>query len=522
MAGEEAGKENKELRELRELRRRAKAGGGSERIERQHKQGKMTARERIEVLLDPGSFVELDAFLTHQSSAFGMDRNKIPGDGVVTGYGTVDGKQVYVFAQDFTVFAGSVGKMHALKICKVIDLAAKNGCPVVGMYDSGGARVQEGMDSLAGYAEISFRLTLASGVIPTITLILGPCAGPAVFFPGLSDFTFMVKDTSQLFVVAPDVIKQVQNLDIDIEDLGGAEVHTSKSGSAHFISSDEAECLRKAKKLLTYIPSNNLEGSPRSPSKDAPDRVEDTLNSIVPEDHIKPLDMHAAIRKIIDDGEFLEVQENYAPNMIAGFAKLDGQTVGIVANHPSVLAGTIDSHASIKAARFIRFCDSYNIPIVTFVDVPGYLPSVEQETLGMVRNSSKLMYAYCEATVPKVTLIMRKAFGGAYCVMGSKHIRSDISYAWPSAEIAIMAPEQAIDIVYKKELILADDPTSKREELAAEYRRTQANPFVAAEKGYIDDVIEPRETRPKLINALRTLDRKRETRPAKKHGNMPM
>ncbi|HXZ23768.1 MAG TPA: carboxyl transferase domain-containing protein, partial [Methanomassiliicoccales archaeon] len=372
------------------------------------------------------------------------------------------------------------------------------------------------------YAEISFRLTLASGVIPVITLILGPCAGPAIYFPGLSDFTFMVKGTSQMFVVAPDVIKQVQNLDIDIEDLGGAEVHTYKSGSAHFLTNDEAECLRKAKKLLTYIPSNNLEGSPRTQPKDTPDRVDETLNTIVPEDRIKPLDMHLAIRKIIDDGEFLEVQENYAPNIIAGFAKLDGQTIGVVANHPSVLAGTIDSHASIKAARFIRFCDSYNIPIVTFVDVPGYLPSVEQETLGMVRNSSKLMYAYCEATVPKVTLIMRKAFGGAYCVMGSKHIRSDISYAWPSAEIAIMAPEQAIDIVYKKELILADDPTSKREELATEYRRTQANPFVAAEKGYIDDVIEPRETRPKLINALRTLDRKRETRPAKKHGNMPL
>jgi len=522
MPGEEANKERKEVRELRELRRRSKAGGGSERIEKQHKQGKMTARERIEAILDPGSFVELDAFLTHQSNAFGMDKNKILGDGVVIGHGTVDGKQVYVFAQDFTVFAGSVGKMHASKICKAIDLAAKTGCPVIGMYDSGGARVQEGIDSLAGYAEIFFRISLASGVVPVISLVLGPCAGPAVFFPGLSDFTFMVKGTSQMFVVAPDVIKAVQNIDISIEELGGAEVHTSRSGSAHFVTEDEAACLRKAKKLLSYLPSNNLEGGLHVPTKDPPDRTEDALNDAIPEDPIKPLNVHEVIKKVVDEGEFLEVQEDYARNIIVGFARLDGMPVGIVANHPSVLAGTIDSHASIKAARFVRFCDAFNLPIVTLVDVPGYLPNVEQETLGMVRNSAKLMYAYCEATVPKITLVLRKAFGGAYCVMGSKHIGADINLAWPSAEIAIMAPEQAIDIVYKKELILADDPQSKREELAQEYRRTQANPYTAAEKGYIDDVIEPRETRAKLINALHTLERKRETRPAKKHGNMPL
>ncbi|MDD1769586.1 MAG: acyl-CoA carboxylase subunit beta [Methanomassiliicoccales archaeon] len=522
LAGEEANKESKEVKELKELRRRARAGGGSERIDRQHKAGKMTARERIEALVDPGSFVELDAFLTHQSNAFGMDKTKIPGDGVVTGYGTVDGKKVYVFAQDFTVFAGSVGKMHASKICKTIDLAAKNGCPVIGMYDSGGARVQEGIDSLAGYAEIFFRISLASGVVPIISMIMGPCAGPAVFFPGLSDFNFMVRGTSQMFVVAPDVIKAVQNVDISIEDLGGAEVHNTKSGSAHFMSDTEADCLRKARRLLTYLPSNNLEGPPQVQPKDSPERIEESLNAAIPEDKVKPVDMHLIIGKVFDDGEFLEVQETYAQNIIVGFARLDGITVGIVANHPSVLAGTLDSHASIKAARFVRFCDAFGIPLVTFVDVPGYLPSVEQETLGMVRNSAKLMFAYCEATVPKITLVLRKAFGGAYCVMASKHIRADINYAWPSAEIAIMAPEQAIDIVYKRELILADDPQSKRDELATEYRRVEANAFVAAEKGYLDDVFEPKETRVKLINALHTLERKRETRPAKKHGNMPL
>ena len=522
MGAEENNKERKEIKELIELKRKTRVGGGSERIERQHKQGKLTARERIEILLDPGSFVELDAFLTHQCFYFGMERNRIPGDGVVTGYGTIDGRQAYVFAQDFTVFAGSVGRMHAQKICKVIDLAIRNGCPIIGIYDSGGARVQEGVDSLAGYSEIFFRNALASGVVPQISLVMGPCAGPAIYAPTLTDFTFMVKGTSQMFLVAPDVIKAVQNIDISIEELGGAELHTHKSGSAHFATKDEGECIRKAKKLLSYLPSNNLEGGPRAITKDAADRMDDTLNAIVPEDAVKPLDVGEVIKKVVDDGDFLEVQEEYARNIIIGLARLDGAPIGIVANRPSVLAGTLDSHASIKAARFVRFCDAFNLPIVTLVDAPGYLPNVEQESLGMVRNSAKLMYAYCEATVPKVTLVLRKAIGGAYCVMASKHIRADINLAWPSAEIAIMNPEQAIDIVYKKELIMADDPQTKREELAKEYRRLHANPFAVAERGYIDDVIEPRETRLRLINALRALERKREGRPAKKHGNIPL
>jgi propionyl-CoA carboxylase beta chain len=522
MGAEDNNKERKDIRELKELKKKSRVGGGSERIERQHKQGKMTARERIEAILDPGSFVELDALLTHQCFNFGMERNRIPGDGVVTGYGTIDGRQVYIFAQDFTVFAGSVGKMHAQKICKTMDLAVKNGCPIVGVFDSGGARIQEGVDSLAGYAEIFFRNSLASGVVPQISLVMGPCAGAAVFSPGLTDFTFMVKGTSQMFVVGPDVIKAVQNVEVDYEELGGGTVHASRSGAAHFLAKDEAECVRKLKRLFSYLPSNNLESAPSVLSKDAADRVEEALNNIVPEDPIKPLDMMEVVHKVLDDREFLEVHEDFAKNLIVGFGRMDGSTVGIVANHPSVMAGTLDSLSSVKGARFVRFCDAFNIPIVTIVDVPGYMPSVEEEAEGLIRNSAKLMYAYCEATVPKVTLIVRKAIGGAYCVMASKHIRADLVLAWPSAEIAIMAPEQAIDIVYKKELIMADDPQAKREELAAEYRRSHANPFAAAEKGYIDDVIEPKDTRIKLINALKTMERKRETRPAKKHGNIPL
>ncbi|MDD1746493.1 MAG: hypothetical protein LUQ16_01895 [Methanomassiliicoccales archaeon] len=521
MADEKNG-ERKDIKELKELKRKSRVGGGSERIERQHKQGKMTARERIEAILDPGSFVELDAFLTHQCHDFGMERVHIPGDGVVTGHGTIEGRQVYLFAQDFTVFAGSVGKMHAMKICKVVDLAVKNGSPVIGIYDSGGARVQEGMDALAGYSEMFFRSAIASGVVPQISMVMGPCAATAVFSPGLADFNFMVKGTSQMFMVGPDVVKLVQNVDVDYEELGGAAVHSMKSGAAHFTSKDEAESIRTLKRLVSYLPSNNLESPPRSQTKDSVDRVEETLNSIVPEDPMKPLDMISVIRKVFDDGEFLEVQEEFARNVIVGFARLDGQPVGLVANHPSVLAGTLDNASSIKAARFVRFCDSFNLPIITLVDVPGYLPSVEEEAGGIVRNASKLMYSYCEATVPKVTLIVRKAIGPAYCVMASKHIRSDITLAWPTAEIAVMSPSTAIDIVYKKELIMADDPQAKREELVAEYNKSHANPFVAAEKGYVDDVIEPKDSRIKLIHALRTLERKREARPAKKHGNMPL
>ncbi len=519
---DEDNRERKDIKELKELRRRSRVGGGSERIERQHKQGKMTARERIEAILDPGSFVELDAFLTHQCHNFGMERNRIPGDGVVTGHGTIDGRSVYIYAQDFTVFAGSVGKMHAMKICKMVDLAIKNGSPVIGIYDSGGARIQEGMDALAGYSEMFFRSAIASGVVPQISMVMGTCAATAVFSPGLADFNFMVKGTSHMFMVGPDVVKLVQNVDVDNETLGGANVHAIKSGAAHFVAKDEAECVRRLKKLMSFLPSNNLESPPRAQTKDSPDRVEETLNSIVPEDPMKPLDMMAVIRRVMDDGDFLEVQEEHARNIIVGFARLDGQPVGVVANHPSVLAGTLDNASSRKAARFVRFCDAFNVPIITMVDVPGYLPSVEEEAGGIVRNASKLMYAYCEATVPKVTLLTRKAIGPSYCVMASKHIRSDITLAWPTAEIAVMSPETAIDIVYKKELIMADDPPAKRDELASEYRKQHANPFVAAEKGYVDDVIEPKETRIKLIHALRTLDRKREARPAKKHGNMPL
>ncbi|MCU0861190.1 MAG: hypothetical protein MUE65_02600 [Methanomassiliicoccales archaeon] len=522
MGAEDNNKERKDIKELKELKRKSRIGGGSERIERQHKQGKMTARERIEAILDPGSFVELDAFLTHQCHNFGMERNRIPGDGVVTGHGTMDGRQVYIFAQDFTVLAGSVGKMHAMKICKVIDLAVKNGCPIVGIYDSGGARIQEGMDALAGYSEIVFRNSLASGVVPQISMVMGPCAATAVFSPGLMDFNFMVRGTSQMFMVGPDVIKLVQNVETDYDELGGASVHAIKSGCAHFVAKDDADCVRRLKRLMSFLPQNNLESPPLAQPKDSPDRVDDSLNDAVPLDPIKPLDMVAVIKKVVDDGDFLEVQEEHARNIIVGFARLDGAPVGIVANHPSVLAGTLDNASSTKAARFVRFCDAFNIPVITLVDVPGYLPSVEEEAGGIVRNASKLMYSYCEATVPKVTLIMRKAIGPAYCVMASKHIRSDITLAWPGAEIAVMSPEAAIDIVYKKELIMADEPQAKREELAAEYRRLHANPFVAAEKGYVDDVIEPKETRIKLIHALRTLERKREARPARKHGNMPL
>ncbi len=522
MAAEENNRERREIKELKDLKRRSRVGGGSERIERQHKQGKMTARERIEAIMDPSSFVETDAFLTHQCNNFGMERNKVPGDGVVTGYGTIEGKQVYIFAQDFTVFGGSVGKMHATKICKVMDMALKNGCPIIGVFDSGGARIQEGMDSLAGYSEIFFRNSLASGVVPQIALVMGPCAATAVFSPTLMDFVFMVEGTSQMFVVAPDVLKAVQSVEISYEELGGSAVHTTKSGVAHFSSEDEVECIRKLKKLMSYLPSNNLEGSPQITPKDTADRVEESLNMIVPEDPMKPLSMHEIIKQVVDDGDFLEVHENYAKNLLAGFARLDGISVGIVANNPPVLAGTLDGPSSIKAARFVRFCDAFNIPIITLVDVPGYLPSVEQESSGMIRNSTKLMYAYCEATVPKITVIIRKAIGGSYCVMASKHIRSDVNLAWPTAEIAIMAPESAIDVVYKKDLIMADDPQEKRKELAAEYRKGHASPFVAAEKGYIDDVIEPKETRLRLIAALRALDNKRESRPAKKHGNIPL
>ncbi|OPY33099.1 MAG: malonate decarboxylase subunit beta [Methanomassiliicoccales archaeon PtaU1.Bin124] len=509
-------------KELKELKKRSKIGGGPERVEKHRKQGKLTARERIDALLDPGSFVEFDAFVTHQSCSFGMDKNKLPGDGVVTGHGTIDGRQVFIFAQDFTVFAGSVGKMHAMKICKVYDMAVKTGSPVIGIYDTGGARIQEGAESLQGFGEMFFRCSLASGVVPQLALVMGPCAGGMTYGPGLADFVFMVDKKAHMFMVGPDVIKAVQNETVSFEELGGATTHAHRSGTAHFVCEDDLDCIKRAKKLLSYLPSNNLDPCPMQKSKDDPERRDESLESIIPEDPQKPYEMIDVIKKIVDTGDYFEVQDSFAKNMTVGFARMDGSTVGIVANDPSAFAGTLDNHASIKAARFVRFCDAFNIPIISLVDVPGYLPSKEQEYEGLIRNSTKLLYAYCEATCPKITLVTRKAIGGAYCVMASKHIRTDINLAWPSAEIAVVGPEGAINIVYKQELIMADDPQVKRDELISEYRKAYASAFVAAERGYIDDIIEPKETRPRLITALHMLERKREARPARKHGNMPL
>jgi acetyl-CoA/propionyl-CoA carboxylase carboxyl transferase subunit len=509
-------------KELKELKKRSRAGGGLDRLEKHHRQGKMSARERIDSLLDPGSFSEFDAFVTHQTSHFGMDKHKLPGDGVVTGYGTIDGRQVFVFAQDFTVFAGSVGKMHAQKVCKVIDMALKTGSPLIGIYDSGGARIQEGADSLHGFGEILFRNAVASGVIPQIAMIMGPCAGASVLGPGLSDFTFMVKGKSHMFMVGPDVIKAVQKEEVSFEELGGAVTHSTRSGVAHFVCEDDLDCVRGVKRLLSYLPSNNLDSAPSLRAKDDPERRDESLDSIVPDDPHKPYDMKEVIFKVFDGGEFVEVQQNFAKNIIVGFGRLDGAAVGVVANNPMVFAGTLDAHSSLKAARFVRFCDCFNLPIVSLVDVPGYLPSPQQEMEGLVAQSAKLLYAYCEATVPKITLVTRKAIGGAYCVMASKHIRSDVNLAWPTAEIAVVGPEGAINIVYKQELIMADDPQVKRDELISEYRKAYASAFVAAERGYLDDIIEPKETRPRLIAALRMLEKKREARPARKHGNMPL
>jgi len=510
------------IKELREMKKRSRAGGGAERVEAHHKQGKMTARERVDALLDPGSFSELDTFVSHQTYHFGMDKQKIPGDGVVTGRGTIEGRQVFVYAQDFTVFAGSVGRMHATKICKVIDLAVKTGCPVIALYDSGGARLQEGVDSLAGYGEVMLRHTLASGLIPQIAMVMGPCAGAGAYAPILSDFVFMVKDKSFMFMVGPDVIKAVQNETVTFEELGGASVHASRSGSAHFVAKDDMDCIKQVRRLLAYLPSNNLEQPPRRDMGDDPERREEALDTIIPEDPTKPYDMKEVVRRIVDRGEALEVQEQYARNMITAFARMDGRTVGIVANQPMALAGTLDAGSSLKAARFVRFCDSFNIPVVTLVDVPGYLPSVEQENASLLRDATKLLYAYAEATVPKVTLITRKAIGGAYCAMGSKALRSDVNLAWPTAEIAIVGPEGAINIVFKQELIMADDPQEKRDVLISEYRKLYASAFFSAERGYLDDIIEPNSTRMRVIEALNMLDRKREARPAKKHGNMPL
>lgn len=510
------------LDNLRNLRDKAAQGGGPERIEVQHKKGKLTARERLELLLDKGSFRETDMFVSHRTHDFDLQERKYLSDSVVTGWGTIEGRLVYVYSQDFTVFGGSLGEVHSEKICKVMDLALKNGAPIIGLNDSGGARIQEGVVSLGAYADIFLRNTLASGVIPQISAIMGPCAGGAVYSPALTDLIFMVRNSSYMFVTGPDVVHAVTHEKVTFEDLGGADVHASTSGVCHYVAENESDCLYMIRLLLSYLPQNNLEDPPIISTTDDRLRTEDALDTIIPDDPSKPYEMCEVIRMIVDNGEFFEIHENYAPNIVVGFARLGGQSVGIVANQPAVLAGVLDINSSDKAARFVRFCDSFNVPIITFVDVPGFLPGTSQEHGGIIRHGAKLLYAYCESTVPKITIITRKAYGGAYDVMSSKHIRGDLNFAWPTAEIAVMGPEGAVNIIFKKELAEADDPEARRKDLVAEYREKFANPYIAASRGYIDDVIEPRLTRPRLINALEMLTNKRDSNPAKKHGNIPL
>ena len=489
---------------------------------RQHEAGKLTARERLDELLDAGTFVELDRFVTHRATALGMDSLEAPADGVVTGYGAVHSRLVYVFSQDFTVLGGSLGEAHAQKICKIMDLALKNGAPVIGLNDSGGARIQEGVMSLGGYAEIFLRNTLASGAVPQISAIMGPCAGGAVYSPAITDFTIMVRGTSYMFVTGPQVVKAVTHEDVTFEELGGAEVHASRSGVAHFIAESDPEALQLVRRLLAFLPQNNLDEPPRAPSTDDPARMDAALDAIVPQDPHRPYDMHDVIWRVVDGGEFLEVHQHFAQNVIVGFARLDGRPVGMVAQQPAVLAGTLDINSSVKGARFVRFCDAFNIPLVTFVDVPGFMPGTAQEHGGIIKHGAKLLYAYCEATVPKLAVITRKAYGGAYDVMSSKHIRGDLNLAWPSAEIAVMGPEGAIDIIFRRELAEAGDRAETRARLVADYREQFATPYIAAARGYLDDIIDPRETRPRLISALRMLQGKRDRNPPKKHGNIPL
>lgn len=514
--------ENPKIQKLHEMKALSRLGGGEERIRAQHAKGRLTARERLELLLDKGSFREVDAFVVHRTHDFSLDKQKYLADSVVTGWGTIDGRLVYVFSQDFTVFGGSLGEVHAEKICKIMDMAMKNGAPVIGLNDSGGARIQEGVVSLGGYADIFLRNTLASGVIPQISVIMGPCAGGAVYSPALTDFIFMVRGSSYMFVTGPDVVKAVTHEEVSFEELGGAAVHAEKSGVCHVAADTEADALYLVRKLLSYLPQNNMEDPPFVSTNDDPLRMEEALDSIIPDDPSKPYDMKDVIRLIVDNGQFFEIHESFAQNIVVGFARLGGHSVGIVANQPAVLAGVLDIDASEKAARFVRFCDAFNIPIVTFVDVPGFLPGTYQEHHGIIRAGAKLLYAYCEATVPKLTVITRKAYGGAYDVMSSKHIRGDFNVAWPSAEIAVMGPEGAVNIIFRRELEKAEDPEKRRAELVAEYREKFANPYVAAARGYLDDVIEPRETRPRLINALEMLQNKRDSNPPRKHGNIPL
>ena len=511
------------LTELENRNRAAEAGGGPERTARQHQASKMSARERIDLLLDEGSFSELDKLVIHSCRDFGMEQKQIPGDGFVTGYGRIDGRLVYVFAHDFTVFGGSLSLENAAKVCKVMDLAMKMGAPIIGLNDSGGARIQEGVASLAGYADIFLRNTLASGVVPQISAIMGPCAGGAVYSPAITDFTFMVDQTSYMFVTGPDVIKTVTHEDVTKEQLGGARTHNEVSGVAQFIAPRDEECLRMIRELVSFLPSNNRDDGPVRASSDPDDRTEAELDRIVPLKSDQPYDIKQIIRRVIDDGYFFEIQEHFARNIVIGFARLDGRTVGLVANQPEVLAGCLDIDGSVKGARFVRFCDAFGIPIVTFEDVPGFLPGTAQEFGGIIKHGAKLLYAYAEATVPKITVITRKAYGGAYCVMGSKHVRTDINYAYPTAEIAVMGPEGAVNILYRREIAEADDKSREfREKKIEEFRERFANPYIAAEKGWIDEVIQPRDTRPKLIAALRMLETKADTMPRKKHGNIPL
>jgi len=510
------------IKRLHALREKAREGGGSDRIEQQHKKGKLSARERITLLLDSGSFEEIGAFVEHRSRDFGLEKQKYLGDGVITGYGTIGGRTVAIFSQDFTVFGGSLSEAHAEKICKIMDHALRTGVPIIGLNDSGGARIQEGVVSLGGYADIFLRNTLASGVVPQISAILGPCAGGAVYSPAITDFVLMVEHTSYMFVTGPNVVKTVTHEDVTHEELGGALTHATKSGVAHFAAATEIECFDRIKKLLSFLPSNNVDDPPVVPVSDPIDQMDEALNSIVPENPNKPYDMREVIRGIVDNKDFFEVHELYAQNILVGFARLGGRSVGVIANQPAVLAGVLDIDSSIKGARFVRFCDAFNIPLVVFEDVPGFLPGTDQEWRGIIKNGAKLLYAFCEATVPRITVITRKAYGGAYDVMNSKHIRGDLNFAWPSAEIAVMGVKGAVEIIFRKEIEKADNPEAAIEEKVAEYREKFANPYIAASRGYVDEVIEPKETRFKLIRALQFLENKVDQNPRKKHGNIPL
>jgi acetyl-CoA carboxylase carboxyltransferase component len=514
--------DDQRLADLRDRKRRLLEGGGREKIEKIHAQGRLSVRERVTALCDPGSFTELGVFVTHRCTDFGMEERKVPGDGVVCGSGRVDGRQVYVFAQDFTVFGGTLSESNARKICDVMDLALRTGAPLIGLNDSGGARIQEGVASLGGYAEIFYRNTIASGVVPQISAIFGPCAGGAVYSPAITDFILMVKETSHMFVTGPNVIKAVTNEEVSFEELGGALTHNSRSGVAHFATEDDLDCIATLRHLLSYLPQNNTEDPPTVASADDPERRDPELATIVPAEPNQPYDIKAVVTRVMDQGSFLEVHAHFAKNLVVGFARLDGRSVGVVANQPSALAGVLDINSSIKGARFVRFCDAFNIPLVTFEDVPGFLPGTAQEWGGIIRNGAKLLYAYCEATVPKLTVVTRKAYGGAYDVMSSKHIRGDYNVAWPSAELAVMGADGAVQIIFRRQIEEAADPAAEQKRRVTGYNETFANPYVAASLGYLDDVIEPTETRPRLIAALRMLENKRQTLPPKKHGNIPL